>query len=68
MPARCPYGLHAWTSAADLKNLKWYFKTYNDQSIHAVDLTLAIAAAKGKTRIIKMDSKQPIWDVSTETR
>jgi choloylglycine hydrolase len=60
--------LHAdytlWTSVADLKNLKWYFKTYNDQSIRAIDLATAIAAAKGKTKIIKMDSKQPIEDIS----
>jgi choloylglycine hydrolase len=57
-----------WTSVGDPKNLRCYFKTYNDQSIHAVDLPLAIAAAKGKTKIIKMDSKQPVQDVSTETR
>lgn len=52
-----------WTSVADLKNLKWYFKTYNDQSIRAVDLPAALAAAKGKTKILKMDSKQPIEDL-----
>lgn len=55
-----------WTSVADLKNLKWYFKTYHDQSIRSVDLPAAIAAAKGKPRVIKMDSKQPVQDVSTE--
>ncbi|WOJ91094.1 choloylglycine hydrolase family protein [Methylocapsa polymorpha] len=53
-----------WTSVADLKNLKWYFKTYNDQSIRSVDLPAALAAAKGKIRFIKMDSKQPVQDVS----
>ncbi|HUZ90703.1 MAG TPA: choloylglycine hydrolase family protein [Methylocella sp.] len=57
-----------WTSVADLKNLRWYFKTYNDQSIRVVDLPRAIAAAKGKTKIIKMDSKQPVKDISTEIR
>jgi choloylglycine hydrolase len=57
-----------WTSVADLKNLRWYFKTYNDQSIRTVDLPLAIAAAKGKTKIIRMDSKQPVQDISTEIR
>jgi choloylglycine hydrolase len=61
--------LHAeattWTSASDLKNLRWFFKTYDDQSIHSVDLTKALAAAQGKIRHIKMDSQQPIDDVST---
>jgi choloylglycine hydrolase len=55
-----------WTSASDLKNLRWYFKTYGDQSIHSVDLTTAIAAAKGKIKVIKMDLPQPIDDVSTD--
>jgi choloylglycine hydrolase len=27
-----------WTSVADLKNLRWYFRTFTDQSIHVVDL------------------------------
>ena len=54
-----------WTSASDLKNLRWYFRTYGDQSIHAVDLAKALAAAQGKIRFIKMDERQPIVDVST---
>jgi len=54
-----------WTSAADLKNLRWYFKTYNDQSIRSVDLTKTMAAAQGKIRTIKMDSQQPTDDMST---
>jgi choloylglycine hydrolase len=55
-----------WTSASDLKNLRWYFKTYGDQSIHSVDLTKALAASQGKIKIIKMDLPQPIDDVSTD--
>jgi choloylglycine hydrolase len=54
-----------WTSASDLKNLRWYFRTFNDQSIRSVDLTKALAAAKGQIKQIKMDSKQPVADVST---
>jgi choloylglycine hydrolase len=53
-----------WTSVADLKNLKWYFRTHNDQSIRSVDLAAAITAANGKIKTIKMDSKQPVEDVS----
>jgi len=55
-----------WTSASDLKNLRWYFKTYGDQSIHSVDLRKALAAAQGKIKLIKMGSQQPIDDVSTD--
>ena len=33
-----------WTSASDLKNLRWYFRTYDDQSIRSVDLPKALAA------------------------
>jgi penicillin V acylase-like amidase (Ntn superfamily) len=64
MPGAAEADYTLWTSVADLKNLKWFFRTYNDQSIRAVDLPAAIAAAKGKTKIIKMDSKQPIEDIS----
>jgi choloylglycine hydrolase len=54
-----------WTSAADLKNLRWYFKTYDDQSIRSVDVAKALAGAQDRIRFIKMDSRQPISDVST---
>jgi choloylglycine hydrolase len=53
-----------WTSVSDLKNLHWYFKTYDDQSIRAVDLAKALAAAQGKIKLIKMDARQSIDDVS----
>jgi len=39
-----------WTSVADLKNLRWYFTTHEDQSIHMVDLKEAVDAAKGEVR------------------
>ena len=55
-----------WTSVADLKNLRWYFRTFTDQSIHVVDLKEAVEAAKGKVRILKMEgTSQPIADAST---
>jgi choloylglycine hydrolase len=54
-----------WTSASDLKNLRWYFKTYDDQSIRSVDLAKALAAAQGEIKFIKMDARQPVTDVST---
>jgi choloylglycine hydrolase len=54
-----------WTSVADLKNLRWYFRTFDDQSIRMVDLKAALAAAKGSVATIEMEqSKQPVADVS----
>jgi choloylglycine hydrolase len=54
-----------WTSAADLKNLRWYFRTFTDQSIRMVDLKEAVAAAKGEIATIDMEtSTQPIENVS----
>ena len=49
-----------WTSASDLKNLRWYFRTYDDQSIRSVDLTKALAAAHGQIKFIKMSGRQPV--------
>lgn len=54
-----------WTSVNDLKNLRWYFRTFADQSIRMVDLKEAVAAAKGEIVTIPMEqSKQPITNVS----
>jgi choloylglycine hydrolase len=54
-----------WTSASDLKNLRWYFRTYDDQSIRSVELPKALAAAHGQIKFIKMSGAQAISDVST---
>jgi choloylglycine hydrolase len=54
-----------WTAASDLKNLRWHFRTFADQTIRSVDLKAALAAAAGKVRTIPMPSQQPIVDVST---
>ena len=55
-----------WTSVADLKNLRWYFRTFGDQSIRMIDLKQALAAANGEMRTIKMEgTAQPIADAST---
>jgi choloylglycine hydrolase len=55
-----------WTAASDLKNLAWYFRTFEDQSIRRVDVKAALAAADGKIRRISMTSEQPVEDVSTK--
>jgi choloylglycine hydrolase len=54
-----------WTTVADLANCRFYYRTYNDQSIRVVDLKKALAAARGDVRFIVMDSKQPVIDAST---
>jgi choloylglycine hydrolase len=59
------YDYTVWTSAIDLKNLRWAFRTYNDQSMRSVDVRKALSAAGGQVKIIPMDSRQTIEDVST---
>lgn len=54
-----------WTSVADLTNNRWYFRTYDDQSIRMVDLHKALEAAGSKVRLISMKSVQPVVDTST---
>ena len=55
-----------WTSVADLKNLRWYFRTHEDQSIRMVDLKQAMDAAKGEMGSIKMEgTTQPVANVSS---
>ena len=55
-----------WTTVSDMKNMRFYFKTYGNQNIHMVDLAKAFAAAKGQVRIVKMGTEQPIEDLSTD--
>jgi choloylglycine hydrolase len=58
-----------WSSVSDLKNLRWYFRTFEDQSIRMVDLKEALAAAKGEIKSIDMESsKQPIANVSASVQ
>jgi choloylglycine hydrolase len=58
-----------WTAVSDLQNLRWYFRTFQDQSIRVVDLKEALKAADGEIRTIEMEkSTQPVTDVSTEVK
>jgi choloylglycine hydrolase len=57
--------LTQWTAVSDTKNLRWYFRTYDDQSIRMVDLRQAVDAADGDIKQIKMQSTQPIANAST---
>ena len=48
------------------RNLRWYFRTFADQSICMVDLKEAVAAAKGEMRTIEMEgTTQTIGNAST---
>ena len=54
-----------WTAVSDLKNLRWYFRTHEDQSIRMVDVKEAVAAAKGEIATIEMEgTRQPYANVS----
>ncbi len=55
-----------WTAAADLKTLKWHFRTFEDQSIRSVDVKAALAAAGNQIRRISMTSTQSVENVSTK--
>jgi choloylglycine hydrolase len=58
-----------WTSVADLKNLRWYFRTFKDQAIRMVDLKEALAAAKGEIATIDMEtSTESIANVSAAVK
>lgn len=56
----------SWTSANDLKNLLFYFRTYRDQTLRRVDVRKALGAADGKITSLPMESGQttPILPVS----
>ncbi|WP_457608639.1 linear amide C-N hydrolase [Nitratifractor sp.] len=60
------YDYTQWTSAADLKNLVYAVRTYEDQSIRSINLHKALKAAGDKIRVIRLQSKQPIEDISTK--
>lgn len=59
--------LTQWTSVSDTKNLRWYFRTFDDQTIRVIDLKEAAAAAGGKMRTIAMGlAEQLIEDASRD--
>lgn len=56
-----------WTSVADLKNLRYYFRTFDNSRIRMVDLkTLDLDAKEFKTILMKGDEQ--IEDVSGKTK
>lgn len=56
-----------WTSAADLKNLRYYFRTFDNSRIRMVDMKAVDLDAK-EIRTISMKSEEQIEDVSGNAR
>ncbi len=56
-----------WTSAADLKNLRYYFRTYDNSRIRMIDLKAADFDAK-EIRTILMKGEEQIEDVTGKAR
>ncbi len=56
-----------WTSAADLKDLRYYFRTYDDSRIRMVDLK-AVDLDAGGVKTISIGDEEPIDDVSATAR
>jgi choloylglycine hydrolase len=56
-----------WTTAADLKNLRYYFRTYDNSRIRMVDLKAMDLDAKS-IRTILMKGEEQIEDVSVKAK
>jgi choloylglycine hydrolase len=56
-----------WTSAADLKNLRYYFRTFDNSRIRMVDMNAVDLDAK-EIRTILMKGEEQIEDVSVKAK
>ncbi len=56
-----------WTSASDLKNLRFYFRTFDNSRIRMVDLK-AVDLDGSRMLTIPMQGEEEIEDVSTQAR
>lgn len=56
-----------WTSAADLKNLRYYFRTFDNSRIRLVDMQ-AVALDAKEIRTISMKGEEQIEDVSGKAK
>ncbi len=56
-----------WTTAADLKNLRYYFRTYDNSRIRMVDLKAVDLDAK-EIKTIPMKGEEQIEDVSAKAK
>ncbi|HEX4149550.1 MAG TPA: choloylglycine hydrolase family protein [Pirellulales bacterium] len=56
-----------WTSASDLRNLRYYFRTFDNSRIRMVDLKTAVAGAQ-RIKTISMQGDEQIEDLSHTAR
>jgi choloylglycine hydrolase len=56
-----------WTSAADLKNLRYYFRTFDNGRIRMIDMKAVDLDAKG-IKTISMKGEEQIEDVSAKAK
>jgi choloylglycine hydrolase len=48
-----------WTSAEDLTNLQFYFRTFDDQSLRSVDVRKVLASAGSDVKYVPMETQLP---------
>lgn len=48
-----------WTTVADLKNLRFSWRTYGDPQIKSLNLRQALAASGGQLRLLPMGPQRP---------
>jgi choloylglycine hydrolase len=48
-----------WTSAEDLTNLQFYYRTFTDQSLRGVDVRKALQSAGSTVKYLPLESEQP---------
>ncbi|WP_457575781.1 linear amide C-N hydrolase [Desulfomarina sp.] len=60
------YDYTQWTTISDLKNLTFTIKTYKNQTLRRIDVRKALVAAGKEVKVIELDAKQPIEDISLE--
>jgi len=53
-----------WTSASDLKNLRYYFRTYDNSRIRMIDLQAVDWSAR-EVRTLSMQGEEQIEDVTS---
>lgn len=56
------------TTARDPKNLRFYYKTYDDQTIRVADLRKLMSTGDTTIKVLSTDSEQPIQDMTEKLK
>lgn len=63
------YDFTQWTSVADLKNMNYYVKTYNNQSLRKIDIKEALKADKKSIKLFDLQTEeQPVEDITAKLK